>query len=590
MQKNTDAEEQSFHNAPAAALSDPPDYARLLSLEPSSNQTNAGPHLPSLSLRYWSSVSIALGPVLQEQSDIFPGVNGVLQDIIASSEDEELKEWKKRYPGTALDRDQLLRKVNHEAKQSGQGLAPYQEQFQVPSLAQQSEPVGSKTLCDASRSWAVIIGIDAYERLDCLKGCVNDAILVHEFLTDSLKIPDDRITTLTTDQDRSPDSQWPTRDNIIHALYNLRDNSNIKFNDDIIIYFSGHGTRYQTSALSELGQQVDPIDALCPVDHGPVPGISDRELSRLIQEIRTAKGRNIVVILDACHSGGMARGSDTPNTYLAARSVDYPWEGRDLERMLRAADQHPRRKSTTNVFSPMWTSDSPPCIFMAACRSGERAWERRLGPHNRIHGVFTHTLVKALKMSVRAGRTTYAHLEANFAVLLSHPQAPTGLQHAYFAGDQSRRLWYQVYGWVQGSVTMALVNLLLTVLGDSLCRTHQPYPNVGYCNDCMGTHRAFKALYAQVKFSIGTHPELGAIREELDALRQAAKMDNPVMEQSSMPDLNPPSGNVLRGFLSLPAYVTSVPKLKFPQSQFHELRNSYKLKPMKRSEAGVKLY
>ncbi|KAG7441775.1 uncharacterized protein BT62DRAFT_955402, partial [Guyanagaster necrorhizus] len=170
---------------------------------------------------------------------------------------------------------------------------------------------------EASRFWVVIIGIDAYRQLP-LRGCVFDAITMEKYFID-LGVPKCRIQLLLGRLDGSRhDSLFPSRENIIKALHDIRTNPLIEIGDSIIIYFSGHGSHYFCSNYFEdkVGgsAHLGSVEAICPVDRDeldtdghPISDISDRELNTIISLIRDTKGDNITLILDCCHSGSATR-------------------------------------------------------------------------------------------------------------------------------------------------------------------------------------------------------------------------------------------------------------------------------------------
>ncbi|KAK0474985.1 hypothetical protein EDD18DRAFT_1021529, partial [Armillaria luteobubalina] len=84
----------------------------------------------------------------------------------------------------------------------------------------------------------------------------------------------------------------------------LVQNPHIQPSDGIIIYFSGHGTSYQSPERACL-KSLCPIEALCPIDRDtrnndntPIPDISDREFNAILTHIYRAKRNRITVILD----------------------------------------------------------------------------------------------------------------------------------------------------------------------------------------------------------------------------------------------------------------------------------------------------
>ncbi|KAK0430362.1 peptidase C14, caspase domain-containing protein, partial [Armillaria borealis] len=170
--------------------------------------------------------------------------------------------------------------------------------------------------------WAVIIGIDAYQTCP-LRGCVSDALLVEKYLKEEIGIPQERIQRLLGSQGASSDDpSFPSRTNIANTLLSLVDNPQIDVGDNIIIYFSGHGSGYSLNDYrlgdaedtQSLGGVDESIEAICPIDRDTidssglrVPDISDREINSIFQQISHSNGHRITFFLDACHSGTHVR-------------------------------------------------------------------------------------------------------------------------------------------------------------------------------------------------------------------------------------------------------------------------------------------
>ncbi|KAK0219283.1 hypothetical protein EDD85DRAFT_754269, partial [Armillaria nabsnona] len=155
-----------------------------------------------------------------------------------------------------------------------------------------------------SRFWAVLIGINDYTSYP-LRGCVSDVQLMESYLTEDLGMPRDRIQLLLGSKEHlSPeDPLYPSRVHIVGTLLSLITNSNIVYGDNIIIYYSGHGSYYPYH--TEEDDEPEYIETLCPIDRDtpgedgkPVPDISDRELNTILSLISRAKGHCITVILD----------------------------------------------------------------------------------------------------------------------------------------------------------------------------------------------------------------------------------------------------------------------------------------------------
>ncbi|KAK0505478.1 caspase domain-containing protein [Armillaria luteobubalina] len=195
-----------------------------------------------------------------------------------------------------------LRKLHHLRLQYGraQRNLPVNPEVRPP-------PPGAPHRVDASRFWAVLIGIDEYASYP-LRGCVSDVQLMEKYLTEDLGVPSNRIQLLLGSKEHlSPqDPIYPSRAHIVNTLLSLIKNSKIAHDDNIIVYYSGHGSYYPYNT----GEDDEPeyIETLCPIDRDtpgedgePVPDISDRELNTILSLISHAKGHCITVILDCCH-------------------------------------------------------------------------------------------------------------------------------------------------------------------------------------------------------------------------------------------------------------------------------------------------
>ncbi|KIY72175.1 hypothetical protein CYLTODRAFT_418152 [Cylindrobasidium torrendii FP15055 ss-10] len=190
-------------------------------------------------------------------------------------------------------------------------------------IIDQTTQVSSKVLTAAPAFFAVIIGINEYKHnripeLPNLNGCVSDADEIAEFLQHTLGVPSHQITNLRNSQ--------ATRDNIINAIRRLADDPRIKQGDPILIYYAGHG------AEAKNGNSKTSIQMLLPYDFMPetskderAQGIYDFTFGKLLSHIAHAKGNNISVILDSCHSGsGTRKAFPSHDSLDAVRGVDLP--------------------------------------------------------------------------------------------------------------------------------------------------------------------------------------------------------------------------------------------------------------------------
>lgn len=130
---------------------------------------------------------------------------------------------------------------------------------------------------------ALLVGIDNYDYVSSLSGCVIDASAMAELLKrneDGSPNYDCRLLT-------SPGSHPVTRVELRHQWQRLFDN----FTEDILFYFSGHGTPTQMGGflVTQDGQDGD---------YG-LP------MNELLQLANSSKAREVLLILDCCYSGSL---------------------------------------------------------------------------------------------------------------------------------------------------------------------------------------------------------------------------------------------------------------------------------------------
>jgi hypothetical protein len=146
---------------------------------------------------------------------------------------------------------------------------------------------------------ALIVGINSYPTAP-LQGCVNDAELMHDILTQKYDFPEDDVRVLCDGR--------ATTDAIKHRLNWLV--SGAKEGDTLVFHFSGHGSQVRDRGpLDELADHKDEI--LCPVDlDWRDKVITDDDLGQYLK--RVPNTANFYVVLDCCHSGTGTRGGLRP--------------------------------------------------------------------------------------------------------------------------------------------------------------------------------------------------------------------------------------------------------------------------------------
>jgi hypothetical protein len=142
---------------------------------------------------------------------------------------------------------------------------------------------------------ALLIGIDKYQNASQLVGSKQDAKDMQQFIKSVWGYQNHQIRILTDAQ--------ATRQAILNAF----DNWLIKGSrrgDKILFYFSGHGSH----TTDRNGDESDGYDEfLLPVDFPRM--ITDDEINA---RLRRLKGRQVMVVIDACHSGTITRSIANP--------------------------------------------------------------------------------------------------------------------------------------------------------------------------------------------------------------------------------------------------------------------------------------
>ncbi|PBK93858.1 hypothetical protein ARMGADRAFT_1079353 [Armillaria gallica] len=295
--------------------------------------------------------------------------------------------------------------------------------------------LASKSSFDASRFWVVIIGIDAYDQFP-LDGAFRDAKMILKYFIEDLGVPHTRIQCLLAPRSikkgEAANFKRPTSANILQALYSLVTNKAIEPGDNIVVYFSGHGSCYPIS------EQLGCMQCLCPVDRDtidaagkPTLDISDRELNVILSEIRRSKGDRITVLLDcSCMkdassislSDSRKSRSLPPGTTPAHKILKY-----SERRLSKRFPDHP------SILARDWHPDLTSHVIITACNDGQLAWEV-LWADGTVSGVFMRCLLQALRA---AKATTYENLCRTLEALCS-PQTPGAV-----GANKTSLLWYR---------------------------------------------------------------------------------------------------------------------------------------------------
>jgi Caspase domain len=252
----------------------------------------------------------------------------------------------------------------------------------------------------ARENYALLIGANQYPALEerwWLKGPANDVQLVAQYLTTEAPVPfaADHVTVLS---DGVPGSTVPTLEAIRGAFAELT--AEVQPGDFVYLHFSGHGT--QAPAL-DPSTELDGLDELfLPVDIGPWSdavgevqnALVDDEIGMLIDGLR-AKGADVWVVFDSCHSGTATRAVESAEDDVRVRQLPPEALGIDVDSVEVSRSVDPR---ATEAPFDGGAGDGSFVAFFAA-QTNEVTPEKNLPkgkPGRKPQGVFTWTLMEVL--------------------------------------------------------------------------------------------------------------------------------------------------------------------------------------------------
>lgn len=146
----------------------------------------------------------------------------------------------------------------------------------------------SATKAATPKAWAVLVGVNEFESITPLWSCRNDVAAMAKVLSTQGIFEPERIRILTDARKGSED--YPTKQNVLAAIGSAIEQAGP--DDVLLIGISSHG-----------GYDAERKEAFfCTVDaQKGAMGIYGSELQALLSN---AKARNVLIVVDACHSGG----------------------------------------------------------------------------------------------------------------------------------------------------------------------------------------------------------------------------------------------------------------------------------------------
>jgi len=138
-----------------------------------------------------------------------------------------------------------------------------------------------------SESWALVIGINAYQNVEPLNYALNDAIAVRDMLVNAYGFKEDNIRLIVNEE--------ATKDNILAGFSDIL--AKAKERDRVVVFFAGHGETYKLPSGGDMGYLI-PVDGNLEnlyLSSIPMKSIYD------IADMSYAK--HILYLVDACYGG-----------------------------------------------------------------------------------------------------------------------------------------------------------------------------------------------------------------------------------------------------------------------------------------------
>lgn len=175
-----------------------------------------------------------------------------------------------------------------------------------------AELIGAPQPRKKKNIYALVVAINEYPLPHHkLRGCVNDATAMIEFLTSRCRTSDTEVHIKhLLDEDA-------TRQNIIDGF--MGHLTQAKPDDVTVFYYCGHGAQepcpveFKYLEPDGLNQSIVCVDSRDPFNPNG-RDLADKELGYLVGHVSNSTNSHMVVIMDCCHSGGGTRavGGDTP--------------------------------------------------------------------------------------------------------------------------------------------------------------------------------------------------------------------------------------------------------------------------------------
>lgn len=287
---------------------------------------------------------------------------------------------------------------------------------------------------------ALLIGVQDYQHISKLGGCVNDARLMESVLRNRFDFT--HCTRLENEQ--------ATRSGVLAAFETFAQET--QPGDVVVFYFAGHGSQ----VTDREGDEPSGLDStLMPFDTKGKFGTPEENLDITDDEIflwlerLTAKTSAITVIVDACHSGTITRDAEFDAPGFTVRglppdtrrsTVPSPIPPELWPRLGGGVGTRSAAVASRGETAAGWLPLHEQYVLISGCRdeelSGEFLWTLGDGSQAR-HGALTYFLARALERATEG--TTYRAVFEDVAAKVT--QLRQGKQHPQMEGKGDRVLF-----------------------------------------------------------------------------------------------------------------------------------------------------
>jgi hypothetical protein len=231
---------------------------------------------------------------------------------------------------------------------------------------------------------ALLVGINDYQGINDLQGCINDVTNVRSLLKTFFGFSNSEIRVLT-------DSR-ATKKNILSRLSKMVKSA---VNGDFLIFqFSGHGSQIRDRKGDELADHMDEL--ICPYDMNWDDGfITDDMLREILQELK--KGVRMEILLDSCHSG-----TGTREISRNTSSAEFEWQSAKNRYLRPPVDIECRYLGEEDLLKPARSFRTDREIVMnhilwAGCRDNQTSADAMI--NGNYNGAFSYYFCKHVRES-----------------------------------------------------------------------------------------------------------------------------------------------------------------------------------------------